>query len=176
MKHRLIAGVINRYQPEEGWVNLHMDISPRPIWIGSLEFAGLPDVIGDIANMVDFRDEMFDEVRLHHVLEHLDRVSANSALRETLRVLKPGGNLDIEVPDMLRVVNAWLADELDDAGFQQWTYGEQLAHHEPGDSHRYGWTETALRAELRAEGFQVGDREETGLALRFIATKPAVEE
>lgn len=176
MKYRLIAGTINQYQPEEGFTNIHMDISPRGIWLGDLKFAVLPDVIGNIANMPDFRDEMFDAVRLHHVLEHLDYDSAISALHETWRVLKPGGILDIEVPDFDRVVRAWIAGELDDKGLQQWVYGEQLKNHEPGDSHRWGWWETPLRRELQIAGFEVGEREETGLALRFVATKPRVEE
>lgn len=176
MRYRLIAGTINRYEPEEGWTNIHMDVSPRGIWISDLSFAVAPEVIGDIANMVDFRDEMFDAVRLHHVLEHLDFESARNALAETFRVLKPLGTLDIEVPDLDRVTRAWHAGELDDKGFQQWVYGEQLKNHEPGDSHRFGWWEKPLRWELTQAGFEVGDREETGLALRFVATKPEADE
>jgi predicted SAM-dependent methyltransferase len=172
MRFRLIAGTINRYQPEAGWINVHMDVSSRPIWITELSFAGLPDVVGDVANMVDFRDEMFDEVRMHHVIEHLPLERARSAFHETWRVLKPHGTFDIEVPDLDRVVRAWLADELDDGGVQQWLYGEQLANHEPGDSHRYGWTERNLIRELSDANFMLNPREETGLALRFIAQKP----
>jgi predicted SAM-dependent methyltransferase len=126
--------------------------------------------------MVDFRNEMFDAVRLNHVLEHLDYAQAVRALEEAFRVLKPLGELDIEVPDLDRVVGAWLAGELDDDGFQQWVYGEQLKNHEPGDSHRFGWWEKPLRWELTQAGFEVGDREDTGLALRFIARKPEAEE
>jgi predicted SAM-dependent methyltransferase len=172
VKYRLIAGTINRYPDTEEWTNVHMDVSPRPIWMGDLRFAVLPDVVGNIANMVDFRDEMFDAVQLWHVLEHLSYPGAVSALAETFRVLKPLGELDIEVPDLDRVTRAWHAGELDDAGFQQWVYGEQLNNHEPGDSHRFGWWEKPLRWELTQAGFEVGDREDTGLALRFIATKP----
>jgi predicted SAM-dependent methyltransferase len=127
--------------------------------------------------MVDFRDEMFDEVVMHHVIEHLPLREARSAFSETLRVLKVEGTFDIEVPDIDRVVRAWLADELDDDGFQQWVYGEQLTNHEPGDSHRYGWTESNLVRELNEAGFRLDHpREETGLALRFIARKPEQEE
>jgi ubiquinone/menaquinone biosynthesis C-methylase UbiE len=176
VRYRLIAGTINRYEPEEGWTNVHMDVSPRPIWMGDLRFAVLPDVIGSIASMPDFRNEMFDAVQLWHVLEHLSYDDANDALAEVFRILKPLGVLDVEVPDVARVVDAWLAGQLDDDGFQQWIYGEQLPRHEPGDSHRWGWWEPTLRAALHVAGFQVGEREETGLALRFIATKPEVEE
>lgn len=175
MKARLIAGTINVYEAEPGWTNVHLDISPRPIWLGALSLAVLPDVVCDIADAdqvhATFREGMFDEVRMHHVLEHVPRKAATAALANVAWLLGDGGVLDLEVPDMLRVVKAWLDDDLDDAGMEQWVYGEQLAHHEPGDSHRAGWTETALRAALLEAGFKVRAREETGLALRFVAKR-----
>lgn len=174
MKYRLIAGTINDYAPEPGWVNIHLDVSNRPIWHGGLQFAVQPDVVADIgsnASMAQFRGAMFDEVRAHHVLEHLAYPRALNALSHFERILKPDGILDIEVPDLLRVVRAWLNDEINHDDAMQWLYGEQLGIHEPGDSHRFGWTEPLLRDALETRGFAAGDRLETGLALRFRAQR-----
>ena len=174
MRYRLIAGTINDYVAESGWVNVSLDVSNRPIWHGGLQFAVQPDVVADIgddASMAQFRDAMFDEVRAHHVLEHLAYPRALNALSHFKRILKPYGVLDVEVPDLLRVCRAWLNDEISHEDAMQWLYGEELARHEPGDSHRFGWTEPLLRAALVERGFAVGYREETGLALRFRAVR-----
>lgn len=169
MKLRLCAGVINHYVPEEGWQNVHLDISDRGIWHPELGTFVRPEFIGDIANMIDFRDSMFDEVRLHHVLEHLTFDRGRVALGEIHRVLKPGGILDIEVPDMDRIIEAWKMGRHQPADLQQWIYGEQLPHHEPGDSHRYGYSGPVLKSCLQDAGFRIVEEPETGLAVRYRA-------
>lgn len=183
MKLCLVAGTINRYHPadlfpqaEPGeWHVINADISPRVIHDAKARIFVQPDVVVDIADTdavrAAFRHEgMFEYVRLHHVLEHIPRVLGALALENIAWLLADRGVLDVEVPDVLRVVRAWLEDdgELDDAGLEQWLYGEQLANHEPGDSHRAAYTESVLRRMLEEAGFHVGSREETGLALRLI--------
>jgi SAM-dependent methyltransferase len=177
VKYRLIAGTINVYEPEEGWKNYHLDVTDRGVWDRDLNMAVRPEFIGDIANLVDFRDDTFDVIQAWHVLEHLPRHRGNSALREFFRVLKPGGLLDIEVPDMVRVCTAWLTGELNDDEFAQWAYGEDIGDKgNPADFHRYGWNEVSLQKELIAESYEIVEQPDTGLACRFIARKPEVEE
>lgn len=178
MKLRLIAGTINHRPPEAGWLNVHLDVSPRPLHLSipdadpPVGILVLPDVVADLA-ATEFRhalhDGMFDEVRLHHVLEHVARARAAAALANLRWCLRAGGILDVEVPDFDRVARAWLADDLTDPELEQWVYGEELGVHEPGDSHRSAWTERILREHLEAAGFRAGAREQTGLALRFRA-------
>lgn len=191
MKLCLVAGTINRYHPadlfpqaEPGeWHVINADISPRPIHDSKARIFVQPEVIVDIADheavREAFRHEgMFEYVRLHHVLEHIPRDRSGggfdltpdgiNVLRNIAWLLADRGVLDVEVPDVLRVVKAWYAEELDDAGLEQWLYGEQLANHEPADSHRAAYTEPVLRRMLEAAGFHVGSREGTGLALRLI--------
>ncbi len=55
----------------------------------------LADVKTDIRNMV-FDDNKFDVVICNHVLEHIDK--EQQALKEILRVLKPGGWAILQVP------------------------------------------------------------------------------
>ncbi|MGE5775938.1 MAG: class I SAM-dependent methyltransferase, partial [Chloroflexota bacterium] len=46
-----------------------------------------------------------------HMLEHLDILEAKRFLTEAYRVLKPGGILRIVVPDLKKLVSAYLKDE-----------------------------------------------------------------
>jgi SAM-dependent methyltransferase len=55
----------------------------------------IADVKTDIRNMV-FDDNQFDWVICNHVLEHIDK--EQTALKEILRVLKPGGKAILQVP------------------------------------------------------------------------------
>lgn len=175
MKHRLIAGTINHWPDEGGWQNWTLDVSPRPVWSSDLSIAVLPNFVGDIAGgLPEFRDEMFDEIRCHHVLEHLPYTRAAYACLTFHRILVPRGWLDVEVPDFERIGRAYFAGELDFDGLQQWLHGEQLKGHESGDSHRTSWTEVELRAILARAGFDAAvgiEREETGLALRLRVQK-----
>jgi predicted SAM-dependent methyltransferase len=171
MKLRLIAGTINWYHPEEGWMNYHLDVSDRGIWDPEIQMTVYPQFVQGIEDLGNFREETFDEIQAHHVLEHLDFESGGLAIAGFHRILKEGGVLDIEVPDIGRVMEAWINGDHTPEDLQQWIYGEQLTRHEPGDSHRYGYREFSLRLALGEAGFTVPAREETGLALRFRAVK-----
>lgn len=173
MKHRLIAGTINHWPDGDGWQNWTLDVSDRPVWSSDLSMAVAPDFVADLTGgLPDFRDEMFDEVRVHHVLEHLSFDGTRAAAGAIWRILRPLGTLDVEVPDLDGIAQAYVAGELDFDGAQQWLYGEQLPNHLPGDSHRVAWTEAELRRVLTDAEFVVGPRLAEGLAIRFIATKP----
>jgi len=175
VKKRLIAGTINHWADDEVWHNVHLDISDRGIHDAAIGAFVQPDVVADLSNGLPmFGDDTFDEVRAHHVLEHIP-YGGPLAIAAIFRVLKPGGVFDVEVPDMDRIAKAWVDGEHDHADLQQWIYGEQLKNHEPGDSHRFAFSEDVLRDLLMAAGFTVGERMETGLALRLIATKPETE-
>ena len=56
------------------------------------------DIIGDV-RCLPFPDEHADMVYSAHLLEHLPEDDTVTALREWRRVLKPGGQLIVRVPD-----------------------------------------------------------------------------
>lgn len=172
MRRVLIAGTINHRVSDDSVEYVHLDISPRDIW--HPEEGAVPvDIVADLADGLPmFESDTFDEVIAHHVLEHLTREGGRRAMAAIFRVLKPGGLFDVEVPDMDRICEAWLAETFSRHDLQQWIYGENLPNHEAGDSHRFGYWEDEMRVTLEAIGFRVGRREETGLALRFRAVKP----
>lgn len=57
-------------------------------------------VVADVREfLADVPDASFDLILFHHVLEHIPREHTIPLLREFHRVLKPGGYLDLKVPN-----------------------------------------------------------------------------
>lgn len=85
-----------------------------------------------------FADDTYDLVFASHVLEHIPWYRTVSALREAHRVLKPGGEIEIYVPDFAFIVKCYTEQRCGDAwrvfneasGWMTWvngrifTYGE----------------------------------------------------
>jgi FkbM family methyltransferase len=67
-----------------------------------------PDLVADITAL-SFPDGSLDEIRLHHVFEHFNRVIALGFLIRWHRWLKIGGTLHIETPDFEEEARAFLA-------------------------------------------------------------------
>jgi len=72
----------------EQWINIDFDSDSPAVQRVNL-LTGFP-----------FPDDTFDAVYSSHVLEHFDRAAGSFLLRESKRVLKPGGLLRIVVPDL----------------------------------------------------------------------------
>lgn len=124
------------------WLNV--DISMR----------GRPHVRGS-AYCLPFKNDSFDEIHCIHVLEHMPRHLYLSALSEMLRVLEPGGQVRIEVPDFVGHAN--LVADADKNGDERmvhvWTtaiYGK--CEHE-GMCHHWGFSETLLKRKMKETGF-----------------------
>jgi predicted SAM-dependent methyltransferase len=58
-----------------------------------------------------FRNGTFDLVYASHVLEHIPWYHVEATLREWTRILKPGGQLELWVPDGLKICRALLDAE-----------------------------------------------------------------
>jgi len=91
----------------DGYVN--MDIQ---------DWAGACDLTADASDLHMFRDDCVDHIFNHAVLEHIPPWDTARTLREWNRVLKPGGTIQIEVPDLERIFQDWLVHK---------TLGEQEA-------------------------------------------------
>ena len=60
-----------------------------------------PDVICDVRKLEVFEDNYADEILTVHVIEHFYQWEAEDVLLEWLRVLKPGGKMVVECPNLL---------------------------------------------------------------------------
>jgi len=54
-------------------------------------------------------DDLYDEVMAVHVIEHFEPEDAEAALKEWVRVLKPGGEMVLECPDLRKACILMLA-------------------------------------------------------------------
>lgn len=68
-----------------------------------------------------FDDEVFDEVRASHILEHFPRKDVGEVVKEWCRVLKPGGTLKLAVPNY-----DWLLEHPDDKQYEAILMGGQI--------------------------------------------------
>lgn len=63
---------------------------------------------GNAAKRLPLQDKSVDVIYNSHMLEHLDQEEANKFLKETRRLLRPGGIIRIVVPDISRQVENYI--------------------------------------------------------------------
>ena len=63
--------------------------------------SNMPDIVCDIRDLSIFESNIADEVMAIHVIEHFYHWEVGDLLREWVRVLKPGGKLILECPNLL---------------------------------------------------------------------------
>lgn len=69
-------------------------------------------------------DNTYDLVYASHVLEHVAWFKTAAALREACRILKPGGVLEVWVPDFSRIVDSYRAGRCGDDWRRHNPYGD----------------------------------------------------
>jgi predicted SAM-dependent methyltransferase len=100
------------------------------------------DVLTDIRDLSMFEDNSVDIICLHHVVEHIDIGELESYISEWYRVLKVGGRLDIFVPNIPKLFEAWYRKEISTYILNVNIYGAYQGF--PGDLHRWGYNEEEL--------------------------------
>ena len=129
----------------QGWVNV--DIDP----------ACGPDVVSPVERLDSFEDETAVVMEARHLFEHLTFDEAGAALAEWHRVLRPGGELYLEMPDFEQCVRL-LGQHFDAAGHDLAMVGiygwpPDIAEWGHSQVHKWGWTKATLSEALRAAGF-----------------------
>lgn len=145
-----------------------------------------PDFVASAVAMPMVESESIDCVFASHVIEHLHFHEVALAFAEFQRVLKPGGVLEIFVPDLQAIGGRIAMDQLDDPVYicsmgpispMDMIYGHRasIARGEPAMAHKTGFTGTVLKDSLRRAGFEkvVIDRDKGALELRAKAIKSA---
>lgn len=155
----------------EGWVNLDgspiafIASLPRPIIAVSYRVSGVGKSVarGEYIDVLTanrfvhhrlerglpFGDDTVDSIFAGEVLEHLSVDVAHRVLRESRRVLKPGGVIRICVPDLQCAIDQYLADEKKEAlGFFLYDNGRGGL-----SAHKSMWDYGLLVDALRAAGF-----------------------
>lgn len=117
-----------------------------------------PDVICDLHDLAPFADSSADEILSVHVVEHFWRWEIRDVLREWIRVLKPGGRMVVECPNIKSACETILQDpekfSRDDQHGQRtmWVFYGDPKWKDPLMIHRWGYTPESLRSLLAEVG------------------------
>jgi SAM-dependent methyltransferase len=105
---------------------------PHPEYDLHVDMLALPGIALRCAvDRLPFATGSLDALRANHVLEHQSYELVTDTLREWARVLRPGGRLDIGVPDARFVAGQWVRGEIDTADANHWILGghsDRVAH------------------------------------------------
>jgi predicted SAM-dependent methyltransferase len=118
----------------EGFVNIDRNRSPAT------------DYVGDIARL-PCRPGSVERIETYHVIEHIPVTVVDDVLAAWRRMLRPGGVLVVECPDLeadLRELQA---------GNEERMYSIFGRQRFPGDAHHWGYSERSLRERLERLGF-----------------------
>jgi hypothetical protein len=124
-----------------------------------------PDVVCDLHDLAPFDEDSADEILSVHVVEHFWRWEVRDVLREWVRVLKPGGKMIVECPNILSACQTFLQDprrfsrEDQDGQRTMWVFYGDPKWKDPLMIHRWGYTPESLAA-LLAEAGLVDVRQE----------------
>ncbi len=139
---------------QPGWRELRFDIDP----------AASPDIVGTMTDMSALADASMDAVFSSHNLEHLYVHEVPVAVREFLRVLKPGGFVVLACPDLQSVCALVAQDKLLEPAYQSaagpiapldilYGFRADMARGNLFMAHRCGFTRSVLLNLFRECGF-----------------------
>ena len=121
-----------------------------------------PDILWDLEKLpLPFKDEEFDLIYARDVIEHITWRKTEALLKELYRILKHGGKIYIQVPDLEAIAKKVILDPNfcynDLCGWKAisyWVYGGQDYQE---NTHKAGFTIPTLKKLLESLGFQVED-------------------
>ena len=143
-----------------------------------------PDVVCDLHDLAPFADASAEEILSVHVVEHFWRWEIRDVMREWARVLKPGGRMIIECPNILSACRTFLENpqqfSREDQNGQRtmWVFYGDPKWKDPLMIHRWGYTPQSLKelltevglADVRQEPAQFKLREPRDM--RVVGVKP----
>lgn len=134
----------------DGWVNIdavRASDAPRD-----------PELLCDITKGIDLAAGCAAVVQAIHLFEHFYRWDAERVLDDWYRLLKPGGLLILELPNLVKCCQNYLDGRMrggkDPDQLARWgIYGDPRTQ-EPFMNHRWGYSPAELSAILQQHGFK----------------------
>ena len=124
--------------------------------------AGTPGIfVHDISQPFPVDENSVDEILSIHVIEHIMPDQVPGILREWLRMLKPGGCVAIEWPDLLKMCQYIASDPSriysTDRKVQKRSvggiFGNIIRYQDPVMLHKWGYSEESLGLLLKQNGY-----------------------
>jgi len=137
-------------KPLEGYINV--DVAPS-------RGGKAPDVVADVRFLEPFAPDHADEILAIHLIEHIDRWEVVDVLRRWFTLLKPGGRLVIETPNLVSACEALLADPLKAARagktgqMSMWPLYGDPSWKDPLMMHKWLYTPQSLAEVMHEAGF-----------------------
>jgi len=136
-------------------------ILPGYINVDTVSQRGLkkPDLIADIRDLKDIKTSVADEILSVHVIEHFYYWEVASLLTNWKRILKPGGKIILECPNLLYACQMLLenpskASSPDKNGqMSMWTLYGDPSYKDSLMCHKWGYTPDSLIREVKSAGF-----------------------
>lgn len=116
-----------------------------------------PDFVGDITCDLEkfFEESSIDALRCAHTLEHLSPKQIVPALRYWKKFLKPGGTLDIKVPDLGQMARHYAEGKIPFEVLASVAYVPPSRIKSDLEDHHWGWDRDSLCATLRRAGYMI---------------------
>jgi len=124
----------------------HPKATRAPDLLHAFQFHG-----SELTNPLPLRDSVADEVHAYHYVEHVYRWEAPAMLQEFHRLLRIGGLLVLELPNIEAAARNLIAG-MDDKMVMWPLYGDP-GHVDPYMCHRWGYTPKTIKALLLECGF-----------------------
>lgn len=144
-----------------------------------------PDVLCDLHRLAPFEDGSVDEILSVHVVEHFWRWEVLDILREWVRLLRPGGEMILECPNLIAACEEFLKnpDVASGPGGEgqqtMWVFYGDPGWRDPLMIHRWGYTPASLARVMQEAGL-VNVRQEPAQFklreprdMRVVGEKPA---
>jgi len=134
-------------------LNLGCGLDKKPGWVNiDIRREVNPDLVWDLEKPLPLPSNYAEEILAKDVLEHISFRKVRDVLKDWYRVLKPGGKITIQVPDLLAIYEKVVKkDPSDWWSISYWIYGAQDY---PENTHKTGFTYTALYKLLTEVGFK----------------------
>lgn len=156
------------------WQEVRLDVDPSV----------KPDILCSMTDMSPVGSDSVDAVWSSHNLEHLHHHEVPVALREFVRVLRPGGQLLITLPDLQKIAELVAADTLEDEAYRSpsgpispldmiYGHSASLAQGNRYMAHKTGFTARTLQRHLIEAGFADVATSRNAFDLWARAFKPA---
>ena len=118
--------------------------------------SGNPDLVCDVTNLQSLPSAYFEYAIAKDVLEHIQRLKIRNTLKEWNRILKIGGVLELQVPNVIGLLTLLTKKENRSPIMQekllQCLFGTQGY---VGDFHYFGFTDVLIKSFLESTGFVI---------------------